>query len=142
MTERFYIDTCIYLNLWQKEVDLKTGFKFWKIARDFLQRLEKKDSTILYSGFILKEMSYIIKDYFNEKKELFLDSRFEKVFAIPKDYEFARELERKFNYEISFFDCIHIVLAKKENAILVTRDEKLIKYTKGYCKVHKPEELL
>jgi len=143
MTSKYYVDTCIYLNLWQRKVDQKTGLKFWKVARDFLQNAENTDSVFLFSGFVLKEMSYILGDRFDGKKNLFLDKeRFEKVFAMPRDYEFARELEKKFNGEISFFDCMHIVLTKKEDAILITRDEKLIKYARKYCKVHKSEELL
>ncbi|MEK6889176.1 MAG: PIN domain-containing protein [Nanoarchaeota archaeon] len=143
MNNRYYIDTCIYLNLWQKEINPKTGLKLWKIARDFLQKIEDKENIILFSGFVLKETSYILRKSFDEKRNIFLDkSKFKKVFANPEDYEYARKLEKEFNYEISFFDCIHIVLTKKEKAILITRDEKLINYGKRYCKVNKPEELL
>lgn len=143
MKKRYYVDTCIYLNLWQKEIDPKTGLKFWKIARDFLQKIENTDSIILFSGFVLKEISYILGNRFNDRRGIFSDhTKFERIFASPQDYDFARILEKEFNYEISFFDCIHIALAKKEKAILITRDEKLIKYGRKYCEIHKPEELL
>jgi len=108
-----------------------------------LQKIEDKENTILFSGFILKERSYILENNFNEKRNIFSDkSKFKRIFATPEDYEYARKLEREFNYEISFFDCIHIVLTKKEKAILITRDEKLINYGKRYCRINKPEELL
>lgn len=143
MDKRYYIDSCIYLNLWQKEVNPKTGLKLWKIARDFLQKIEDKENIILFSGFILKEMAYVLKENFNEKRRIFLDKdKFKKILAFPEDYEFARKLEKEFNYEISFFDCIHIVLARKEKAILITRDERLISYGRRYCRINKPEELL
>lgn len=143
MQKRYYVDTCIYLNLWQKEIDFKTGLKFWKIARDFLQKIENTHSIVLFSGFVLKEISHILGNRFNERKGIFSDpTKFERIFADPRDYDFARMLEKEFKYEISFFDCIHIALAKKEKAILITRDEKLIRYGRKYCETHKPEELL
>jgi predicted nucleic acid-binding protein len=72
-------------------------------------------------------------------------SFFEDSFKILKHSttkSFARRLEKEFNYEISFFDCLHVVLARKEKAILITRDEKLIMFGSKYCKVSKPEKFL
>ncbi|MDP1695305.1 MAG: PIN domain-containing protein [archaeon] len=140
---KYYIDTSVYLNLWQKETDYKTKFKFWKAAEEFLQKAEDENSLILYSGFVMKELMYILGDLFYEKREIFFDeTRFKKIFADVKDYNFARELEKEFNFDISFFDCIHITLAMKEKAILISRDKKLIEYAKKYCEAGKPEDFL
>ena len=143
MDKSYYVDTCIYLNLWQREIDPKTGLKFWKIARDFLQKMEDTNSTIIFSGFVLKELSYILGNKFHNKRDIFSDdTQFKKTFAALEDYDYARNLEKEFKYEISFFDCIHIILARKEKAILITRDEKLLRYGRRYCDVCKPEGLL
>ncbi len=140
---KYYIDTSVYLNLWQKEVSQITKEKFWEHAEMFLQMIEENNYLILYSGFIIKELIYILKEKFEEKRNMFLDrKRFRKVFANPADYEFARKLEELSNYSISFFDCVHIILTKKENAFLISRDKKLIEFAKGYCRACKPEELL
>src|SRR3989344_737690 len=139
MKKRYYVDTCIYLNLWQKEIDPKTGLKLWKIAKDFLQKIEDSDAIILYSGFVLKEIYHILGSRFNNRKDIFMDQiKFKKVFANSEDYDYARKLEKEFNYEISFFDCIHITLAKRERVILITRDEKMIMFGSKYCEICKP----
>ena len=143
MKKSFYIDSCIYLNLWQREIDPKTGLKFWKIAKDFLQKIEDEDSIILYSGFVLRELEHILGNRFNNKNNIFMDgTNFKKVFADSEEYNFARKLEKEFNYEISFFDCLHITLANKEKAVLITRDEKLIKFGRKYFDIRKPEKFL
>jgi predicted nucleic acid-binding protein len=140
---RYYIDTSVYLNLWKKEIDPKTGLKFWKITEHFLQKIEEDNATIVYSGFILKELRFMLGRRFYEKRQIFSDNaRFVKAIANEQDYNLARGLEKKFNYKISFFDCMHIMLAIKEKAILVSRDKKLLEYAKRYCKAGKPEEFL
>jgi hypothetical protein len=117
--------------------------KYWKIARDFLQKIEESDNFILYSGFVMRELQHVLGRRFNGKKLIFMDrSKFKKVFANPGEYNLARELEKEFNHEISFFDCIHIILTRKEKATLITRDEKLINFGSKYCEVYKPEEFL
>jgi len=143
MGKRYYVDSSVYLNLWQRETDKYTGLKLWKIASDFLQKIEEENSAIYYSGYLLKELSYVMGNVFSEKKHLFFDeSRFKKLKADDEDYAFARKLEREFNFEISFFDCLHIVLTRKSKSILVTRDRKLLHFGKKYCAIGRPEEFL
>ena len=70
---RYYIDTCIYLNLWQKEEI--NGIKLWKYAKNFLERIDKKSGMVYYSGFIFKELMHILaKEEFQKKKILFESS--------------------------------------------------------------------
>ena len=139
----FYIDTNIYLNFWQKEVDNR-GNELWKIAFDFFNEIDKLNSPIYYSGFILKELQFIIsKSEFELRKQIFNDmKRFHKVIALSSDYDKARKLEFLSKFQISFFDCMHIVLANKVNAILITRDKKLIDFARLYCRVNRPEEII
>ncbi|HLC56705.1 MAG TPA: hypothetical protein VJJ23_05710 [Candidatus Nanoarchaeia archaeon] len=51
----YYIDTCIYLNLWQKEVSF-SGVKYWEIAKKLFDFIEEKNIITYYSGFILNEL--------------------------------------------------------------------------------------
>ena len=144
MKKRCYVDTCIYLNLWQKEVEKKTGVKLWKLAQIFFEKAEENGFNIYYSGFILKELSYILsKNEFYNKKLLFESSpNFERLILSREEFEEARKIENEINLEISFFDIIHIILARKSNSILVTRDKKLIKIADIYnVEAKKPEEL-
>jgi predicted nucleic acid-binding protein len=119
----FYIDSCIYLNVWKKEK------KFWKSSEKLLQEIEDNNYKIFYSGFILKELQYkIFPRKLKIKINLFENSEnFIKINLSKEEFLLARKLEGKFNFKISFFDIIHIILAKKSNSILITKDKKLMK---------------
>ena len=144
MSKNFYVDTCVYLNLWQKEVEKKTGVKLWRLAQRFFEKAEEKDFIIYYSGFILKELSYIlIREEFYKKKIMFESSpNFSRLILGRDEFEEARKIEKEIHSEVSFFDIIHILLARKSNSVLVTRDKKLISLAVR-CNVNakKPEEL-
>ena len=141
----FYIDSCIWLNLWKKEENANKGIKFWEIAKDFIEKIMfSKDEEIIYTGFVLKELKFkLSEEEFNEKMLFFKnEQRFRFVKAADEDYSFARKLESESHYEISFFDCIHIGICKRLNLVLITRDEKLIEFAQKYIEVKRPESLL
>lgn len=143
--QSFYIDSCIYLNLWQKEVDDKTNMPLWKFAKEFFEKIENENSIIYYSGFLLKEMKFILtEEEFNQKRELFESSlNFKRVKLTEEEYELARKIESETKHEMSFYDIIHLLLARKTNSVLVTRDNKLLEIAENYSVVaKKPEELL
>jgi len=138
----FYLDSCIWLNLFKKEGDVNKGVPFWKLARDFIEKVifSKKDE-IIYSGFILKELKYILNEKEFTEKLLFFknEERIRFVKATEEDYSFARKLESDSKYEISFFDCLHVAMCKRLDLILITRDKKLIEFAKHIINVRKPE---
>ncbi|MBS3077024.1 PIN domain-containing protein [Candidatus Pacearchaeota archaeon] len=97
-----------------------------------------------YSGFMLKELSYILtREEFYKKKLMFESSpNFSRLILSKEEFEEARKIERETRSEISFFDIIHILLARKSNSVLVTRDKKLIYIAARYkVSAKKPEEL-
>lgn len=139
----YYVDSCIYLNLWKKEVD-ESGNILWKSAKDFFEKIENENSIIYYSGFLLKELMFILnnEDYLN-KRELFDNSpNFKKVILSQEEYDLARKI-KNYNLDISLYDIIHMLLAKKTSSILITRDKSLMRIAKKYSiRVKKPEEIL
>lgn len=139
----YYVDACIYLNLWQKEVD-ESGNPLWKYAKEFFEKVEEENSTIYYSGFLLKEMMFILNtEEYLDKKEMFeASSNFKKILLSDEEYNLAIKIKNK-NVGISLYDIIHMLLAKKTNSILVTRDKFLIEFAKSFSvEVKKPEEIL
>jgi len=145
MKKSYYIDTCIYLNLWQKEIEDHTRALLWKFAKDFLEKAETEDSIVYYSGYLLKELSFILeKDVFNKKLQMFnFSPNFKRISLSIDEYNLARKIEKESNYEVSFYDIIHMLLAKKTNSILITRDKKLIKISKKHnVTARTPEEVL
>ena len=136
----YYIDTCIWLNLFKREGDETKGEPYFKIAQDFI---EKEADKIVYSGIVLKEFRFILNDeiIFKEKKQFFKEF-FEFVKLSEKDYDLARKYEIENNSKISFYDYLHIAICKNNNFILITRDKDLIETAKKYINVKKPEEIL
>ena len=118
---------------------------YWKIAKEFFEKIEDKNAIIYYSGYLLKELSFILeKETFNKKLQIFNNSpNFIRARLSLIEFDLARSIEKESNFEISFFDIIHMLLAKKTNSILITRDKKLIEISKKYNIISKtPEETL
>lgn len=142
MQKSYYLDTCIWLNLFKKEGDPTKGIPYWKIAKEFIKFIEKSDNSIIVSTIILKELSFKLPEKFDFIMEFFDKSSYIKLIkTTPEDYNFARELESNSNFEISFYDCLHIAISKRLNMILVTRDNELLNFADKYIEVKKPEEL-
>jgi hypothetical protein len=59
MVSGYYVDSCVYLNLWQREIS-DTGIPFWRIAKDFFEKLEDEKEVIYYSGYLLKELMFLL----------------------------------------------------------------------------------
>ena len=140
----YYVDSCIWLNLFKKEGDATKGTPYWKLAEDFLEKVMFSEDNVVYSGFVLKEIRCDLnnEELFKEKQKFLEEEpRFSFIKTIPDDYDFGRKLESEFNFEISFLDCMHIAIAKRLRLILVTRDTLLIEKAKKYVLVDKPENL-
>ena len=146
LTKLFYLDTCIWLNLFKKEGDSTKGTPYWRIAKDFIEKvIFSDDKEIIYSGLILKEIKFKFKnDEIFKEKELFFkeEIKFRFVKTAEEDYSFARKLESELMYELSFYDCLHIAICRRLNLVLVTRDADLIRFARRYVHVSKPENLL
>ena len=140
---KFYIDTNIYLNLWKKEGDEAKGIPYWKLAKDFLDKAERENHIIVFSGLILKELKYKLTDEQFKEKSVLLESTYQKVDVIEEDYQNARKLESKSNFDISFYDCLHLSVCKRLNLVLVTRDALLLTFAiNKITKCGKPEDFL
>lgn len=139
----FYVDTSIYLNLWKKEGDATKGIPYWKLAKDFMDKIEKEGSIIIFSGLILKELQYkLTAETFEEKVDL-LKATYKKADVTEEDYKNARKLESKSKFEVSFYDCLHICVCKRLNLALVTRDYLMLNFAKSEgLKCGKPEDFL
>lgn len=140
----YYVDSCIYLNLWKKEVD-ESGTLLWKFAKEFLEKAEYENSIIYYSGYLLKEIMFAFDEkQFIDKLELFNYSPgFKRINLTKEEYEEAQRLKNAITSDISFFDILHALFAKKTGSILITRDELLIEFAKSInVEAKKPEEIL
>ncbi|MFH1290716.1 MAG: PIN domain-containing protein [Nanoarchaeota archaeon] len=143
--KKYYVDSCIYLNLWQKETSQKTKAPFWRFAKEFFEEAQNNNATIYYSGYLLRELMFILSEKeFKQKRELFESSpNFKKIRLSQEEYQLARKIESNIEFEISFYDIIHMLLAKKTKSTLITRDRKLKEIaTKYSVKIKLPEQAL
>jgi predicted nucleic acid-binding protein len=140
----YYVDSSVWLNLFKKEKNQINNIPYWKIAKDFIEKVSKdSDSKIIVSTIILKELSFILKDKFVLAKKFLESSDYVRLIkTISTDYNLAREIELETSSVISFYDCLHIVISKRLNCILVTRDNQLIETARGYLNANKPENLI
>jgi predicted nucleic acid-binding protein len=141
----FYVDSCIWLNLFKKEGDSSKGIPYWKIAEDFVNKVMfSEDDEIIYSGLIIREIQIKSnnEDLFKYRLDFIKgEPKFRQADTIKEDEVFARKLESASDFEISFYDCMHVALCKRLNLILVTRDNALITFAKEYISADKPENL-
>ncbi len=73
---------------------------------------------------------------------MFKESDFIKIIkTTTSDYETARKWER-IHKQLSLYDYLHIAIAKRLNATLITRDKKLMKFSKNIVPTCKPEDLI
>jgi len=135
----YYVDSCIWLNLFKKEGDPTKGVPYWKLAKDFLEL----NNRLIISTIVLKELSYKLENQFEEKLKFFKDTEFVEIIkTTPEDYDLARKFENEEEFNISFYDYLHVAIAKRINAPLITRDKDLMDFASKHIEVFKPEDLL
>ena len=130
----YYLDSCVWLNLFQKETD-------WKNVVLLLTKSVNKK--IYVSSIVLTELKHILlkkytEAYFEMKKLKFVHF----VKSENEDYDYAGFLEVKHKKVLSFADFLHIAISHRLGAILVTRDKMLINIANQSISAAKPEELI
>jgi predicted nucleic acid-binding protein len=97
-----------------------------------------------YSDVMLREIKQILSEQeFQEKvSSLRTDCLFEKTRVIKEDLIRARKLEFETKFSVSFYDLVHLCIAKRIDSILVTRDAELLKVAKKHIFADKPENLI
>lgn len=140
----YYIDTCIWLNLFKREGDETKGKPYWKIAEEFIDGIEKsEDISIVVSTIVLKELYFKLGKEFYDKKAFFNEAKYVNIVkSTEEDVQLARKIESSSIYKIGFCDCLHIAITKRLNATLVTRDKELIAIGREYVPIDKPENLI
>ena len=143
MNNKYYLDSCIWLNLFKKEVGGDREFPHWEIALDFLENVEEREGVIYVSSIVLKELYFTMKGNFWIAKKFFKENEFIEVIKTTSgDYDLARDFERDNSSRLSFYDYLHVAIAKGLDCCLVTRDRDLIEFTNGKIKVCRPEDLI
>ena len=143
---KYYVDTSIWLNLFKKEGDETKGKPYWKIADEFLKLMtNSKNNEIVYSFVVLRELEIKLSrpEYGQRKKEIVDERRFICTDVLQEDKNFARKLESEYHFEMSFYDLLHLAVARRIGATIITRDNMLIEVCEeNNVPANKPENIL
>ncbi len=144
MKKYLYVDTCIWLNLFKKEGNVTKGVPYWKIAEDFFQCVFSSfSSEILTSGIVTREAEIqLLESQYNSFLDFLEQHTVKIVTVLDEDKKNARKLESSYNFTAGFYDLLHLCIAKRLGAVLVTRDKGLLLLCKENNVVAcRPEEL-
>ena len=139
MTEKYYIDACIWRDLHENREDKFRPLGEW--AFELFRMIRETKSKALYSDLVIKELSI---SYDREKiKELFKvveeDGFLEKVEIKKSQIQETIGLKRE--KRLPFNDLLHAILARDNNAIMVTRDKHFEEF-EFIVTIRKPEDLI
>jgi predicted nucleic acid-binding protein len=135
--KKYYIDTAIWRDLHENRQDKFRPLGEW--AFQFIKKIIEKKDVVLYSELVVDELS---KDYNEQEiKQIFeivaSTNLLNYVYINNNQIAEAKKLAKI----IPFADALHAILARDNNAILITRDRHF-ESLYGFVEIHKPEELL
>jgi len=132
---KYYIDACIWRDYFEDRKDRFRPLGEW--AFKFIKKIIEEEGIFVISDHLLIELeSYMsseeIKDLFEivpEKLRLYIE-------ANEKQNMGALNLCKRL--KIPFGDCLHYILARDNDALLISRDRHFI----NFKNMKKPEELI
>ena len=137
MAEKYYLDTSIWMDFYEDRTDpSKDSGEF---AFKLLCKLLASKSKIVVSTFLLRELetAYSLDEI--RGLTLHFEKLMEKVDVSDKQREEAKKIAEE--REIPKGDVIHAILARDNDAILISRD-KHFQLLKDICEVMKPEDIM
>ena len=140
MTEKYYLDTCIWRDHYEDRVGPQ-GRPLGKYASELFVKIMKNKDTIIFSTHIIYEMK---KAFASEEVEemfhvLYIMKILQNVEITKVDWDEARRLAEE--REVSRSDALHAILARNNNAILVTQNIKDFEKFADMILIKRPEEI-
>lgn len=139
MAEKYYLDTCIWRDHYENRIS-KTGRGMGDYATDFFRKIMANKKIILFSRLTYSELkvSYTQEEVDNMLNLLFLTGMLEKVEINDSQLQESTKISSERN--IPGGDVLHAILARDNNAILVTQDKHFEKL-KDLVVIKKPEDV-
>lgn len=134
----YYIDSCIWIDYFEDRHDRFRPLGEWAFL--LLKKIVQEKQKIILSNVLMNELQ---KRYSHKELEYLFqiipECRLLRIKAGAKNTNDAKELRN--HRELPFADILHSVIAKENNAILVSRDRHF-QELQSYIRVFKPEELI
>jgi len=132
---KYYLDTAIWIDMHENRTDRFRPLGEW--AFELLRKIREEKHAIVYSEIIVRELL----TYYSEKEiEKMLERDFlEKASLSESQAKEAKNISKRL--KIPFGDCVHAILARDTDAIMVTRDRHF-EQLRFLADIKKPEELI
>ncbi|MDD3175617.1 MAG: PIN domain-containing protein [Candidatus Nanoarchaeia archaeon] len=134
---KYYLDTCIWFDYFENRQDKYRPLGEWAIK--LINKIIAEESTFIFTDILMREL----KTRYSQKQ---LTSYLE---IIPKSLiiylrhsylDIAEAITLKEKLNISFGDALHAILARNNDAMLITRDNHFNEIK--FIKIFKPEDLI
>jgi predicted nucleic acid-binding protein len=139
MAQSFYLDSSIWRDYYENRSDNLRPLGEWALM--LINNILESGDFILYSDFIIEELK--IK-YSEEGIRNILEIADKRNLLLKADISESQAKEAAIlckRRKVSFGDALHAILARDNNAIMVTRDKHFLELT-DIAEVKKPEELI
>lgn len=137
MARKFYLDTSIWRDYFE---DRRDNIRpLGEFAFDFLKNCEKKKCIVLFSNLIISEL----EGYYSNEKINHVFSSFKKIIkkvSISDEQKLEAEKISLIIKESHLKDTLHAILAKDNNAVMITRDKHFDSLS--FVEVAKPEDVI
>ena len=127
---RFYVDTCVFLNVWKNETGHNPAWPLWKRSKDFLA-FAIQHHEVITSQAVIRELRFHLPPSLFDKKKADMMASGIAVLQVPERLApRARKIESEEQFSISYYDILHLLMAQEQSAILITRDKGLLSLAK------------
>lgn len=140
MTNYYFLDSCIWRDYVERRHNLFGKDLSGPVYKMFLKIIKKKD-VVVYSSLILRELNNkFTKDEIEEILNLFYYLKILKKADITQ-FQIDEAKLISIQRELPLADVLHAIVARDNDAILVSRDKHFLKLT-DLVKIIRPEDIL
>lgn len=138
MVEKYYLDTCIWIDYLENRSDKFRPLGEW--AFGLIKKIIKNEDLFLITEKTIEELENVIGQEETERMISTIPPQL-KINIISKYSQKMKAKHLKERFNIPFGDALHIIIAEENKAIFVTRDEHFQDFS-NYFEIKKPEELI
>lgn len=138
-----YVDTNIFLNVWNEEINPKSGKELWRGSKGFLNKIEKGEYEWITSITTLMEIVHVFKVGGKDYREGLKDLRKLGIRVIvPDSWTMIKAFEYEIEHDLDPYDSIAFAVAESAGSVIfVTRDGKLRRKIGRLMRALEPEEV-
>ena len=137
MTQKYYLDTSIYIDYFEDRTDKFRPLGDW--AHRLLALIKAQNEILLVSDFLIDELeNHFSKKDIDEILETCKDI-IEKIEFNEEQFTEAKEIANK--RKLPKGDVLHAIIARDNNALLITRDHHFEEFT-DVAEPIKPEDII